>query len=131
MWRATTNGVIEQRSCGYPLESYGYSEHLREIHSFRKLTGEGVTLVGNEMVRILEEVLPARFGGSPFGLDRNAAGETDGAYLDCAGQVDAPTSDDSCKGTSGLAKPVSDHSEFRGGNKKWHGELELMILHIA
>lgn len=57
-------GVIETRSCGCPLESYGYTEHVRQINSFSKLTGEGVTLVGSEMVRILEEVLPARFGGS-------------------------------------------------------------------
>jgi hypothetical protein len=57
-------GVIETRSCGCPLESYGYADHLRDIRSFRKLTGEGVTLVGDEMVRILEHVLPARFGGS-------------------------------------------------------------------
>ncbi len=57
-------GVIETRSCGCPLESYGYSEHIREIRSFRKLTGEGVTLVGSEMVSVLEELLPARFGGS-------------------------------------------------------------------
>jgi hypothetical protein len=58
-------GVIEKRSCGCPLESYGFTEHLRDIRSFRKLTGEGVTLVGSEMLHILEEVLPARFGGSP------------------------------------------------------------------
>ena len=59
-------GVIESRSCGCPLESYGFTEHLRHIRSFRKLTGEGVTLVGSEMINILEEVLPARFGGSPL-----------------------------------------------------------------
>ncbi len=59
-------GIIESRRCGCPLESYGFTEHVRDIHSFRKLTGEGVTLVGSEMVRILEEVLPARFGGSPL-----------------------------------------------------------------
>ena len=59
-------GVIENRSCGCPMETYGFTEHLRHIRSFRKLTGEGVTLVGSEMVRILEEVLPARFGGSPL-----------------------------------------------------------------
>jgi len=59
-------GVIENRSCGCLLETYGYTEHLRHIRSFRKLTGEGVTLVGSEMVHILEEVLPARFGGSPL-----------------------------------------------------------------
>jgi hypothetical protein len=59
-------GIIETRSCGCPFESYGYSEHLRKVRSFGKLTGEGVTLVGSEMVHILEEVLPVRFGGSPF-----------------------------------------------------------------
>lgn len=57
-------GILERRSCGCPLEGYGFTDHLRDVHSFRKLTGEGVTLVGSEMVRILEEVLPARFGGS-------------------------------------------------------------------
>jgi hypothetical protein len=57
-------GILESRSCGCPLEELGFSEHLREIRSFSKLTGEGVTLVGSEMVRILEEVLPGRFGGS-------------------------------------------------------------------
>lgn len=59
-------GIIERRSCGCPLESLGLIDHLREIRSFSKLTGEGVTLVGSEMVHILEEVLPARFGGSPL-----------------------------------------------------------------
>ena len=59
-------GVIEKRSCGCPLETYGYTEHLRHIRSFCKITGEGVTLIGSEMIQILEEVLPTRFGGSPF-----------------------------------------------------------------
>ena len=59
-------GLIEKRSCGCPLEACGFTEHLRHIRSFGKLTGEGGTLVGSEMVRILEEVLPARFGGSPL-----------------------------------------------------------------
>jgi len=59
-------GVVEERACGCPLEACGFTQHLREIRSFRKLTGEGVTLVGSEMLHILEEVLPARFGGSPL-----------------------------------------------------------------
>jgi hypothetical protein len=58
-------GVVEKSTCGCPLEQMGYTEHLRQVRSFSKLTGEGVTLVGSEMVRILEEVLPARFGGTP------------------------------------------------------------------
>ena len=59
-------GIVESRSCGCPLENYGFSEHLRQVRSFRKLTGEGVTLVGSDMERILDEVLPARFGGNPL-----------------------------------------------------------------
>ncbi len=59
-------GTIETRPCGCPLEEYGFTEHLRHVRSYRKLTGEGVTLVGSDMVRILEEVLPGRFGGSPL-----------------------------------------------------------------
>jgi hypothetical protein len=59
-------GIIETRACGCPLEGYGYTEHIRQVRSFSKLTGDGVTLLGSEMVRILEEVLPGRFGGSPL-----------------------------------------------------------------
>jgi hypothetical protein len=59
-------GIVESRRCGCPLEASGLTEHVREIRSFTKLTGEGVTLVGTDMVRILEEVLPARFGGGPL-----------------------------------------------------------------
>lgn len=58
-------GIVERRACGCPLEEAGFRTHLRGIRSYRKLTGEGVTLVGSDMIRILEEVLPARFGGSP------------------------------------------------------------------
>jgi hypothetical protein len=58
-------GVVEHRSCGCPLEALGYRRHIRRIRSYGKLTGESVTLVGSEMVRILEQVLPARFGGTP------------------------------------------------------------------
>ncbi len=69
-------GTVETRPCGCLLEECGYIEHLRHIRSYRKLTGEGVTLVGSEMVRVLDEVLPARFGGSP--LDYQLLEEEDG-----------------------------------------------------
>lgn len=59
-------GIIEERECGCELGEYGYTTHLREIRSYSKLVGEGVTLIGNEMLHVLEEVLPARFGGSPL-----------------------------------------------------------------
>jgi hypothetical protein len=59
-------GVLETRDCSCPFQEYGFTEHLREIRSFRKLTGEGVTLLGSDLIRLIEEVLPLRFGGSPL-----------------------------------------------------------------
>jgi hypothetical protein len=59
-------GVVEDRACGCPFEELGYHRHMRGIRSYGKLTGEGVTLVGSDMTKILEESLPQRFGGSPL-----------------------------------------------------------------
>jgi hypothetical protein len=59
-------GILDERSCGCPLEALGLTTHLRSIRSFGKLVGEGVSLLGSEMSQILESVLPARFGGSPL-----------------------------------------------------------------
>ena len=59
-------GVIDQRPCGCAWERLGYPTHLRGIRSFKKLTGEGITLVGSDVERVIDEVLPARFGGSPL-----------------------------------------------------------------
>ena len=68
-------GVVEQRSCGCRWDAFGFHTHMRDIRSYRKLTGEGVTLIGSDMERILEEVLPARFGGTP--IDYQLAEEED------------------------------------------------------
>jgi hypothetical protein len=57
-------GVIETRRCGCKLEELGLTEHIYNIRSFDKLTGEGMTFAGTDLVRIMEEILPARFGGT-------------------------------------------------------------------
>jgi hypothetical protein len=57
-------GVIETRQCGCQLEGLGLTEHIYNIRSFDKLTGEGMTFAGTNLVRIMEEILPARFGGT-------------------------------------------------------------------
>ena len=59
-------GIVEERHCGCELEACGYTTHLREVRSYSKLTGEGVTLIGDDMIHILETALPARFGGTSF-----------------------------------------------------------------
>jgi hypothetical protein len=55
---------LEERDCGCLLGTLGLRTHLSEIRSFEKLTGEGVTFARSALQQILEEVLPARFGGA-------------------------------------------------------------------
>lgn len=50
-------------SCG--LERLGWHPRLQNVRSFEKLTAGGVTFQDAEVVRLLEEVLPGRFGGRP------------------------------------------------------------------
>jgi hypothetical protein len=57
-------GIVEERSCGCPWEEFGLTTHIRGIRSFQKMSGEGMTLVENDIEHILENVLPSRFGGS-------------------------------------------------------------------
>ena len=58
-------GVLTRRRCGCPLEDLGWTTHLHTVRSFEKLTAGGMTLLDVDAVATLEEVLPARFGGSP------------------------------------------------------------------
>lgn len=57
-------GQLDSPGCGCLLGELGLVTHLRDIFSFSKLTGAGLTLVGNDLVRVLEDVLPGRFGGT-------------------------------------------------------------------
>jgi hypothetical protein len=57
-------GVVGTRSCGCKYERIGFTDHIYNIRSFEKLTGEGMTFIGTDLVRIIEEVLPAKFGGA-------------------------------------------------------------------
>lgn len=57
-------GVLEKRNCDCALGVLGYRTHLHSIRSFEKLTGEGVTLLGSDILQVLEQVVAPRFGGS-------------------------------------------------------------------
>ena len=58
------NGLLERRNCGCGLGALGFDQHVRQISSSAKLTGRGVTLVGSDIVRVIEEILPGTFGGN-------------------------------------------------------------------
>ena len=56
---------LTTRRCGCPLERVGWTTHLSSIQSHEKLTAGGMTFLDTDVIRVLEEVLPARFGGGP------------------------------------------------------------------
>jgi hypothetical protein len=56
-------GVIETKPCSCRFDTLGFDKHISQIRSFEKLTGEGVTFVDTDFIRIIEEILPNKFGG--------------------------------------------------------------------
>jgi hypothetical protein len=57
--------TLTRRRCGCPLERLGWTTHLVGIRSREKLTSAGMSFLDGDVVRVLEQVLPARFGGGP------------------------------------------------------------------
>ncbi len=57
-------GVVETRSCGCYFDDLGFTDHIYHIRGFDKLTSAGMNFFGVDLVRIIEEVLPAKFGGA-------------------------------------------------------------------
>ncbi len=58
-------GTIEPATCDCAFTRAGYRTVIRDVHSFGKLTGHGLSLAGTQLVSLLEDRLPARFGGVP------------------------------------------------------------------
>lgn len=57
-------GILEKRNCNCEFERLGFWEHLHNIRGFGKLTSEGMTFVGTDLIRIIEEMFPYEFEGS-------------------------------------------------------------------
>jgi hypothetical protein len=55
---------VVDRRCGCPFGAIGLERHLHTIRSYEKLTSEGMTFLGSEFVTLIDEILPARFGGA-------------------------------------------------------------------
>ena len=72
------HGLVEHRSCGCPLEELGLTQHVSKVRSYSKLVTEGGALIGSDVVRVLEQVLPAKFGGSPTDYQLMEAEEASG-----------------------------------------------------
>ena len=140
-------GIVERRACGCAFEEAGLDIHLRDIRSYSKLVGEGVTLVGNEMIQILEGVLPLRFGGSS--LDYQLLEEEDASHLTRLYLVISPRvhiADENAvieavhdalaasSASAGLASALwrqADSLRIRRAEPVWTARGKLMPLHIS
>lgn len=72
-------GIVEPALCDCAFTAAGFTEQIRDVYSFGKLTGQGMTLVGSDVLRVLEEVLPRRVGGGPGDyqlVEREGASQT-------------------------------------------------------
>jgi hypothetical protein len=67
---------LGRRACGCPLEELGWTTHLQCVRGYDKLTAGGMTFLDTDLIRVLEEVLPACFGGGP--TDYQVEEEEDG-----------------------------------------------------
>lgn len=56
-------GKIEKRKCACLWGDLGFEQHITNIRSYDKLTSEGMTFFGSELISLVEDVLPSRFGG--------------------------------------------------------------------
>ncbi len=57
-------GSLETRSCDCIFGRIGFDEHIHSVRSFEKLTAEGATFVGSDLIPLIQETLPAQVGGT-------------------------------------------------------------------
>lgn len=57
------SAVCESRECGCPFGAAGFRRHLHSIRSYEKLCTEGMCFLGTELLQLVDEILPAEFGG--------------------------------------------------------------------
>jgi len=72
--------VLSPTDCNCSLSRAGLNWEIRDISSYSKLTGQGMTLMGTDVVALLEEHLPRQCGGAPADyqlVERHGAGQTE------------------------------------------------------
>ncbi len=57
-------GIVEERDCGCKLGDLGLDTHICNIRSFEKFNAEGMTIFGCDLLKLIEETLVPRYGGS-------------------------------------------------------------------
>jgi len=57
-------GLLGGRACGCDWEALGLTTHLSCVRSCERACGEGMAVNGTLMARLIDEVFPARYGGT-------------------------------------------------------------------
>lgn len=57
--------TLTTSNCGCPLQQVGFTQHVHTVRSFEKLTSEGMNYFGTDLAELVENTLPAEFGGGP------------------------------------------------------------------
>jgi len=58
-------GIVEEARCHCSLSALGLTTQVRNIAAISKVTAQGITIDVADLVRLLEEAIPSRFGGGP------------------------------------------------------------------
>lgn len=58
------HAVVEERHCGCLLDRLGFHLHAYDVRSYEKLTSAGITFLGADLIALVEELLPGKFGGT-------------------------------------------------------------------
>ena len=64
MSRPTITACWSRRACGCPIGELGLPLHVHTLRSVEKLSSEGMSFIGSDLIVLIEETLPQRFGGS-------------------------------------------------------------------
>jgi hypothetical protein len=74
-------GTMERRRCSCDFGKVGFDLHLWSIRSYEKLTTGGMQFLGSDLIQLLDEVLPASFGGGPTDYQLVEAEQEDGRTI--------------------------------------------------
>jgi len=101
-------GVIESATCDCLFSKLGFDLQVRDIAAISKVTAQGVTIEVAELVPLLEEALPARFGGHPgdYQLCETEAGSQTELVLRISPGVSVATADEILRHFLGEVKRV-------------------------
>jgi hypothetical protein len=58
-------GLLAPAACDCQFKAIGFTQQISNVYSYGKLTGQGITLLGGDLLNVLEMSLPSRFGGTP------------------------------------------------------------------